>query len=156
MATNIEKVRLRRVDDHMNFEATGKYGGKILMDGGPDIGGKGNGVSPMETLLMAAAGCSSIDVVLILEKMRQEASNIEIEVTAERVKKEDASYYKTIHLDFILEGDLKESKVYQAIELSVTKYCSVIKILEYSAIVTAAFSINHGPSIAVIPNSEKK
>ena len=125
MDSNIEKIRLVRIDDHVNFEATGKYGGKMLLDGSPDIGGKGHGVSPMESLLMAAAGCSGIDVVLILKKMRLN--------------------YKTLHHDFILHGDLKSETVYQAVQLSVDTYCSVLKILAYTAKVSASFSINGGP-----------
>jgi len=135
------KINLKRLNDAMHFQATNEKGNSIEMDSNPEIGGEDKGVSPMETLLMAAAGCSSIDVVLILKKMRQKLDDIQVEVDGDRVKLKDYSYFKTIHLTFTLYGDLNEDKVAKAIDMSIQKYCSVSKILEKSAEITTSFKI---------------
>ncbi len=142
MKENITTINLSRIDDHVNFEATNVTGNSITMDGSEAIGGKGNGVRPMETLLMGVAGCSAIDVVLILKKMKQELTDIKVRVEAERIKVEQATQYKTIHLHFDLWGPLKDSKVKSAVSLSMEKYCSVSKILEKSAVITSSYTIN--------------
>lgn len=142
MEKSIAKITLNRIDDHMNFEAIGKNGKSILMDGSPKIGGQDKGVSPMETLLMAAAGCSSIDVVMILKKMKQTITDYKVEVEAERVPNGEATKYKTIHLHFIVSGDIKEKKLKQAIDLSIEKYCSVSKILSCSAEISTSYKLN--------------
>ncbi len=135
------KIHLQRIDDHVNFVATNSDGESIFMDGSPAIGGKGNGVRPMETLLMGLAGCSSIDVVLILKKMKQKIDNLEVEITADKVKKDHITSYTKINLHFILSGQIKEAKLKKAIQLSVEKYCSVSKILEKSSKITTSYII---------------
>ena len=142
MNENITTINLSRIDDHMNFEAVNKNGKSILMDGSKAVGGKDNGVGPMETLLMAAAGCSTIDIVLILKKMNQELLDIKVKVDGEVIKVGDAKEYKTIHLHFDVWGPLKESKVDKAINMSLEKYCSVSKILQKSAEITSSFKLH--------------
>lgn len=143
--SDISKITLQRIDDHVNFKATNESENSILMDGGAAIGGKGNGVRPMETLLMGVAGCASIDVVLILKKMKQEIDDLKVVVEAERIKVEEATEFKTINLHFILSGDIKEKKLKQAIDMSLEKYCSVSKILEKSAEITSSYTLNPTP-----------
>ncbi len=142
MESTIKKITLNRIDDHMNFEAVGANGKKVLFDAGPNIGGKSNGVSPMDSLLMAAAACSSIDVVMILKKMKQEINEYKVEVEAERIPDGEATKYITIHLHFIVTGEIKEKKLAQAIDMSLEKYCSVSKILACSATISSSFSLN--------------
>lgn len=135
------KVTLKRLNDAMHFEAENETGNTIHMDGSPAIGGESKGVRPMETLLMAAAGCSTIDIVLILKKMRQNLIDIKVTVDGDKVKKDEYSYFKTIHLHYILEGDLKETKVEKAINMSIEKFCSVSKALEATSEITTSFEI---------------
>jgi putative redox protein len=142
MRDNITTINLSRIDDHINFEAVNEKGKSILMDGSEAVGGKGNGVGPMETLLMAAAGCSSIDIVLILKKMNQELEDIKVKVEGERIKVGEATEYKSIHLHFDVWGPLKESKVAKAISMSLEKYCSVSKILQKSAEITSSYKLH--------------
>ncbi len=141
MSDNTTLIRLSRIDDHVNFVATNETENSILLDGSAAIGGKGNGVRPMETLLMGIAGCSAIDVVLILKKMKQEIRDIKIEVEAERVKVGDATQYKTIHLHFHMWGSMKEDKLKKAIDISIEKYCSVAKILEKTATISTSYTL---------------
>lgn len=136
------KINLKRLDDHVNFEATNSTNNSMLMDGSDAIGGKGNGVRPMETLLMGLAGCSGIDVVLILKKMKQVIDDIQIEVTAETEKIEDYKRYSKINVHFDVWGNTKESKVAKAIEMSMEKYCSVSKTLEKASEITSSYKLH--------------
>ena len=138
---NKTKIQLTRLDDHMHFEATSTNGNSIQLDGSPKIGGGNKGVRPMETLLMAMAACSGIDVVLILKKMNQKIDDFKVSVEATPIKVGFATEYSDIHIHFRLWGDLKESKVKKAIDLSINKYCSVSKILEKSAVITSSYEL---------------
>ncbi|MBT8233812.1 MAG: OsmC family protein [Saprospiraceae bacterium] len=139
MSTNIS---IKRIDDHVNFEAVNSRGKSIFMDGTDKIGGKGNGVSPMETLLMGLAGCSGIDVVLILKKMKQQIDDIQMDVSAEIEKMGDYKRYSTINVHFNIWGDIKEKKVEKAIKMSIEKYCSVAKTLEKASDITSTYTLN--------------
>jgi len=101
------------------FNAVTPRGAKVKL--GP---GLEDGPSPMEAVLMAAGGCSGIDVVSILKKMRQPLEDLEIQVSGQR-REEHPRYFHTVTLKFILTGDLDAQKVEKAIELSMEKYCSV-------------------------------
>ncbi len=84
---------------------------------------------PMLTLLLAAASCTGADVVSILEKMRVKLLEFRIEVAGER-RQEEPRRYTAIHIDFHLRGEgLDQAKASRAIDLSVTKYCSVLHSL---------------------------
>jgi putative redox protein len=135
------KVSIRRLNDAVHMEAENEDGVTIQMDGTGEIGGIKGGFRPMQMLLAAAGGCSAIDVVGILKKQRQNPDDLQIEVTGDRVSVGDHSEFKSIHIHFILSGSLDEKKVARAIDLSLTKYCSVSKTLEKTATITSSFSI---------------
>jgi putative redox protein len=135
------KITLEKLDGKLHMEAGNEEGGKIHIDGTRSIGGLEGGMSPMQLLLAAAGGCSTIDVINILEKQRQDLKNIRVEVDGDRQKVSTYSEFKTIHMHYILEGDLDPGKVEKAIELSVGKYCSVSKALEKSSEITYSFEI---------------
>ncbi len=101
----------------------------IHIDGSPDIGGAGAGSRPMDVVLAALMGCSSIDVAMILRKMKQQFDSLKISVDAQRI---DAvpSTFSDIVLYFQVDGkDLNVERVNRAVELSVDKYCSVATML---------------------------
>lgn len=130
------KITLKRLNDAYHMEATNERGNTVQMDGSPAIGGKDLGARPMEVVLMSLAGCSSIDVISILKKMKQEVTDYDVEVTAER-RDEVPSIFTKIHMKFIVKGnDLDDDKVKRAVQLSAEKYCSVSKILEPTAEIT--------------------
>lgn len=122
------KITLNRINDDYLFECTNSAGNSILLDNTSQPGAKG--VSPMESVLMAVAGCSGIDVVSILKKQRQNITSFKAEVEGERVVIDDAKPFKSITVKFILEGDIDSKKAYKAAEMSFDKYCSVSKTLE--------------------------
>lgn len=134
-------ITIQRLNDAVHMEAKNEDDVTIRMDGTPDIGGINGGFRPMQMLLAAAGGCSAIDVVGILKKQRQNPDDLKIEVTGDRVKVDEYSEFRSIHLHFILTGELDEKKVARAIDLSLTKYCSVSKTLEKTAKITSSFEI---------------
>ena len=135
------KVKVKRANDRVYFRAFNSAGNVIKIDGSPTIGGEGLGARPMELLLMSLAGCSSIDIVTMLGKMRQELDSLDIEVEGFREEGAVPSVFTKIHVHFILSGKLKEKKVSKAIDLSVGKYCSVSKMLEKSVEISSSFEI---------------
>lgn len=122
------KITLNRLNDDFLFECTNAQGNSILLDNTSQPGAKG--VSPMESVLMAVAGCSGIDVVSILKKQRQEITDFKAEVEGERIAVDDAKPFKSITVKFLLEGNIDPKKALKASELSFEKYCSVSKTLE--------------------------
>lgn len=105
-------------------------GHSVVMDGPSDHGGRNMGVRPMEMLLLGLGGCSSFDVISILQKARQNVRDCRVEITAERADAVPAVFTR-IELAFIVEGkNLKEAQVKRAVELSATKYCSASIMLE--------------------------
>ncbi len=133
---------MERKNKAMHFVASNEDGNSISMDGSPEIGGENLGVRPMQLMLMGIAGCSSIDLVLFLKKMRQPLEDIKVSVSATRREGEVPSLFETITVDYQLFGDLSEAKAEKAIKMSLDQYCSVAKIIEHSAEIKYTFSIN--------------
>ena len=108
--------------DGMLMVGKSHSGHSITMDGQPEIGGENLGVRPMEMLLLGVAGCTMIDVVTTLKKMRQDLTNFETKLSAERAD-EHPKVFTDIHIQFIVKGiDLDPIKVEKAIKLSAEKY----------------------------------
>ena len=116
-------------------------GHTITMDGPPESGGENLGVRPMEMLLLGVAGCTMIDVVTTLKKMRQDLSHLETKINAERAT-DHPKVFTDIHIQFILKGqNLDEKKVDKAITLSAEKYCSASIMLGETATITHDFEV---------------
>ena len=99
------------------------------------------GVSPSQLLLIALASCSAYDVVAILQKKRLQLEGLEITVHGEQ-EPDPPWPYRNIHLKFDVSGsDLTDKAVEQAIELSITKYCSVAATISGKADITHEFEI---------------
>ena len=116
-------------------------GHTITMDGPPESGGENLGVRPMEMLLLGVAGCTMIDVVTTLTKMRQDLSHCETKINAERAT-DHPKVFTDIHIQFIVKGkDLDSKKVDKAITLSAEKYCSASIMLGETATITHDFEV---------------
>ena len=127
--------------DGMLMVGKSHSGHSITMDGPPEIGGDNLGVRPMEMLLLGVAGCTMIDVVTTLKKMRQELTHCETKLSAERAD-EHPKVFTDIHIQFIVKGkDLDPKKVEKAITLSAEKYCSASIMLGKTASITHDFEI---------------
>jgi len=112
------------------FIAKSDSGHTLIIDGPPDHGGKNLGARPMEMVLMGLGGCTSIDVIDILKKSRQDITDCVTQLTAERATSIPAVFTK-IHIHFVVTGrNLKPRQVERAVELSATKYCSATLMLQ--------------------------
>lgn len=124
----------------MAFQATGEASGNsVTIDGPPDNGGQNLGPRPMELLLFGLGGCTGIDVVLTLEKMRQNVESFSMEIEGERAE-DHPRRFTDIHLVYKFSGDLSPDKVRRAITLSQEKYCSASQSL--NANLSFSFEIN--------------
>ena len=129
----------------MHFEATAPSSTvKVHIDGSPDIGGLGLGVRPMEMVLMALASCSSLDLVSILKKQKQDLKDLSVSVEGER-REQIPTIFTKIHLAFSMTGDIDPAKAERAAELAVKKYCSVHDMLVAGGVkITYSLLINSG------------
>jgi putative redox protein len=96
------KARVKWVED-VCFMGESESGHAVILDGSPEIGGRNLGMRPMEMLLVSMGACSSIDVVTILKKARQEISNCVAEISAERAE-EIPKVFTKIHVNFVVTG----------------------------------------------------
>ena len=135
------QVELVRVDDAFHFEALGISGVAQHIDAATDIGGHNAGARPMEMLLMGLAGCSAIDVILILKKQKQVIEDFRMKVDGLREKEATPSPFKKIHITYLLKGQLDADKVKRAIDLSMDKYCSATAQFRPSTEITYSFEI---------------
>ena len=116
--------------DNMSFVGESGSGHSMVMDGSPEHGGRNLGIRPMETVLIGLGGCSAFDVMLMLKKSRQQVSNCEVLLDAERADAVPAVFTR-IKLTYLVSGTgLSEKQVNRAVSLSVEKYCSVTRMLE--------------------------
>ena len=127
--------------DGMLMVGKSHSGHSITMDGPIEIGGENLGIRPMEMLLLGVAGCTMIDVVTTLKKMRQDLSHCETRISAERAN-EHPKVFTDIHIHFIIKGkDIDPKKVDKAISLSAEKYCSASIMLGKTANITHDFEV---------------
>jgi len=106
-----------------------------------DTGSDGAAPSPMEMVLMSVGCCSSVDVVSILKKARQDVTDTRVELSSERAESAPR-VFKKINLHFVVTGnDVSEKHVERAVKLSAEKYCSVALMLEASVEVTHSFEV---------------
>lgn len=124
------------------FAASNEHGHSIITDGsGADTDGQKRGASPMELLLMGAAGCAGIDVVEILRKQRQQLTDCRTTVSAKRAQTAP-KVFTEIHLHFDLHGkNLNPQAVAKAVALSAEKYCSASIMLGKTAKITHSFTV---------------
>jgi len=134
------KISLKRINENYLFETVNERGNIVLLDNKSDEEPKG--ASPMDLLLRGIAGCSSIDIVMILRKQKHELDDLQVEVDGYREDGAIPNVFKKIHLDFILKGDVPAAKVERAVKLSMDKYCSVSKMLEKAAEISYSVSLN--------------
>lgn len=128
------KIKLESTFGELNFKGTNDRGQSLQFSGSKQA------VSPMESVLMAAAACSAIDVESLLGKMRQKLERVEVEVEGIRVDDVPA-VFETIHLHYIVFGEVKEDKAKKAVDMSVEKYCSVSTMLQQCVKITHSWEV---------------
>jgi putative redox protein len=111
------------------FKGVAENGNTVLIDGNS---AHTHGPSPMETVLMALCSCTSVDVVSILQKKRQNLTGLRVTAQAEQAA-DPPRVFTRIHLIYAVRGLLSRKAVEDAVSLSKNKYCSVSKMLEKAA-----------------------
>lgn len=134
------KIHLKRINDNYLFETKNERGDVVLLDNKSEEEPKGS--SPMDLILRGIAGCSSIDVVMILKKQHHELEDLQVEVEGFREEGAIPNVFTKINLNFLLKGDVPPAKAKRAVELSMDKYCSVAKMLEKAAEITYGITLN--------------
>ena len=119
----------------MAFEAE-VDGHKLMIDADPSVGGANKGPKPKPLLLVSLAGCTGMDVISILRKMRAEPEYFNISVEGE-LTEDHPKYYNKIHIIYELKGkDINLEKVTKAVNLSGERYCGVTALLQFGAEIT--------------------
>lgn len=125
----------------MALEARADSGHTVIMDVSPEAGGQNKGFRPMEMMLLGMGGCTSFDVISILQKGREDVTNCVAQMEATRADDVPKVFTK-IHIHFVVTGRaLSAAKVERAIELSANKYCSASIMIGKTAEITHDFEI---------------
>ena len=110
--------------DRLQFEATTGYGGTVSVGGDAD----GPGAKPSDLLPVSLAVCTAYDVVVILQKQRQDLQGLEASIST--VQDPDPPWaFRSIHTHFLLRGTVDERRAARAVELAESKYCSIAATL---------------------------
>ncbi len=118
--------------DNMSFDVD-LAGHHLTIDAAPEVGGRNYGPKPKALLLTALAGCTGMDVVAILKKMRMPLASFAVEVEGE-LTDTPPKVYRRIHITYRFAGDaLDRAKIERAVELSLTTYCGVTAMLGKTA-----------------------
>jgi len=117
------KSRVTWVENRMFVGESGS-GHSVVMDAAPEAGGRNAGIRPMEMLLIGLCGCTAYDVVLILERGREQVTSCVVEADGDRAET-DPKVFTRVHLVYKIAGrNLSRDKVERAVALSAEKYCS--------------------------------
>ena len=110
--------------DKLRFEATADSGHLVVIDAKPEAGGENKGPRPMELLLMGLGGCTGIDMILILQKMRIAFDRVDVVLDGARATGQPERF-TDITLTYEVDApDAPLDKVERAVRLSQEKYCS--------------------------------
>ncbi|WP_395688506.1 OsmC family protein [Aestuariivirga sp.] len=134
------KARVQWLDGRAFVGESGS-GHAVVMDGAPDAGGRNIGVRPMEMLLLGLGGCTAFDIVMILERMREQVTGLDIALEGERAT-EDPKVFTHVKMIYKVKGrGLKPANVERAVSLSAEKYCSASAMFEKTAKIEHSFEI---------------
>ena len=126
----------------MLLESDNPLGKNLLMESGPDFGGSNQGLSPKALMLSSLGGCTGLDVLSLLKKIRVEIEDFKVTVNGE-LTEEHPKYYDKVSIDYYFTGtDLNEEKIKKVVSLSEERYCGVIKMFRAFAEVTIAIHFN--------------
>jgi putative redox protein len=128
--------------DNVQFVAEVGSGHALVIDGAPDYGGRNTGARPMELVLAGAASCTAFDVILMLQKSRQQITSFSVEADADRAET-DPKVFTAIKLTFRVAGKgVDEKAVERAVKLSKEKYCSATAMLGLTATITTEIVVS--------------
>ncbi|MFW6389406.1 MAG: OsmC family protein, partial [Marinilabiliaceae bacterium] len=126
---------------NMAFE-TEMDGHKLVVDAAPSVGGENKGVRPKPLMLLSLAGCTGMDVVSILKKMRVEVEDLSVRVEADMTE-EHPKHYNKMKIIYSFKGnDLPREKIEKAVNLSEEKYCGVSAVYKQAMDISTEIRIN--------------
>ena len=123
--------------ENMVFESDNPSGETLFMDA-PDEGIENKGLRPKALMLSSLAGCSGLDVVSLLKKMRAEVNDFKMVVHGELTEEHPRYYHKVVIEYHFYGNDLQEDKINKAVKLSVDQYCGVMEMFRQFAKVSTA------------------
>lgn len=129
-------LSLERINDAIQFRGT-NGSDKVTIASSDDQ----DGLSPMEMTALSVVGCSSIDILTILEKQKQDIDDFNAEIDGQRAD-DPPRVFTDLHLHYVFGGDVEPDKVRRAIDLSLDTYCSVSNMVDQSATITYSFTVN--------------
>jgi putative redox protein len=134
------EINIKKEEKAYHFTATNQQV-SVQMCGSEKLVENPVGFRPTELILAGLGGCMSIDVLSILEKSKQQVSKFDVKVNATR-REEVPGLFKDIVITIIVDGEVKQSKLEQAIRLSEDKFCTVYKIVEKTANIKTVYILN--------------
>ena len=99
------KIELDRINDQSKLEGVNHKGAKVVIDGSSTENDENPGISPMELVLMGVGGCSSMDILSILKKQKQEVESYKVLVDSKR-SEEIPKVFEQIHVKYIFKGNI--------------------------------------------------
>lgn len=142
-------ISAKLADGNYGMDVTDSQGHMMRMDIPTEQGGNGSGFRPMQTLLAAVCGCSSVDIVSILKKQRQQLDGLEIDIDGQREEGVEPSLWKAIQIEFRLSGNIDSAKAYRSVDLSLKKYCSVAETLRVAGAKIAFRVVLNGEEVKI-------
>jgi len=127
---------------NLQFESNNPSGHTVLMDTSVENGGENSGLAPKAMMLSSLAGCSGLDVISVLNKMKVQVDDFKI-ITTGKLTDEHPKYYHNVHVVYQFFGkNLPLDKLKKAVDLSVEKYCGVMEMFRRFAKVTIEIEYN--------------
>ncbi len=119
-----------QINDNYQIVATDEMQHRIVMDIKKQSGGNDSGFLPMPVMLASLGGCLSVDVKLILEKMKCPAKSITSSITGYLDTEASPKVYKKIEVNILVTGKIEQNKLERALQLAEQKYCNVSAMLK--------------------------
>jgi putative redox protein len=137
---------VRRVEG-LSLVGKSDSGHWTMMDTKADVGGNEAATAPMELLLISLGGCTGMDVLSILAKMKQPVEDFRVELETEYAP-EHPKVYTKIKIVYIVKGNVESAKLERAIELSQGKYCSISAMLRPKVSIDHTYEIEPGGGVS--------
>ncbi|OIP50658.1 MAG: osmotically inducible protein OsmC [Flavobacteriaceae bacterium CG2_30_34_30] len=127
---------------NLQFESDNPSGHSVILDTSAENGGNGSGLSPKAMMLSSLAGCSGLDVISVLNKMKVTLDDFKIIVTG-KLTEEHPKYYHSVTVAYHFYGsNLEKEKIKKAVDLSIEKYCGVMEMFRKFATVNIEMHYN--------------
>lgn len=112
------------------LESDNPHGNYVMMEPDSNFGGTDQGLNPKALMLSSLAGCTALDVLSLLKKMRVQLDDFNIVVNGE-LAEEHPKYYNKVSIDYYFTGtELDKAKIEKAVNLSEERYCGVMKMFK--------------------------